>query len=127
MADKEGTLIDPIDGVRAGDFTLRIVPATGTDGHLDLPESRERAERALEDEEAAKQAGTVAPEPPLDLEHLAQAGSQASPGPPTPVIPLGEGGDVDASIEEARARAANEAPIPIVLRDPLTGKVVGSP
>ncbi len=121
MGDDEGSPLDLIEGAHVGDFTVRVVPVTGTDGHLDLPESRERTERALEDEEAAKHSGNVAPEHPMaDPAHPA----------PVPVIPLGEGGDVDASIEEARARAAEAAPeaaeVPVLLRDPVTGEVVAS-
>ncbi len=116
MADNDGPGID-LNGVRVGDFHVQIVPATGTDDHLDTPQNRDRAEQAQEDEEAAKHSADVVPEHPLpDPAHPA----------PTPVIPLGEGGDVDASIEEARARVSDETPIPILLHDPLTGKVVES-
>jgi hypothetical protein len=94
--DHEPTL--EIDGIHAGDFVVRPVPAFGTDGHLDTPASRER-DRQKDERPAASAA----------------------------VVPLGEGGEVDASIEEARARLQGDGlPIPIILRDPLTGKPIGS-
>jgi hypothetical protein len=106
-----------LDGLHVGDFVMRPVPATGTDGHLDLPETRERDQRAEDEARAARAAGEVAPSHPLRDPTLPA---------PTQVIPLGEGGDVDASIEDARERAGDATPMPILLRDPLTGKVAGS-
>ncbi len=111
-----------MDGLHVGDFVIRPVPSFGTDDHLDTPEGRE-ADRQKEDDARAAQhsEATDPPHPIVNPLHPA----------PTPVIPFGEGGDVDASIEAARAAAGvgqtpGEIPIPILLRDPITGKVVGS-
>lgn len=102
-------------GVHAGDWIVRPVPATGTDGHLDTPSSRERDLRAEQDARTAQHSDAL-PAHPL--------------APPSAkVIPVGEGGDVDASIEAARSAAMgdepDDPPVPILLHDPITGKPIG--
>ena len=97
-----------LDGVHVGDLVLRVVPTTGTDGHLDDPASRERDRRAEEDRRAAQRPGEVPVGPVTDATTQAAA-------------------DVDASIAAARAaQAPGEAAMPILLRDPVTGEVIGS-
>jgi len=94
-----------LDGLHLGDWVLRAVPATETDGHLDDPESRERRRQQEADQRAAQHGdgGAVVPA-------VTQAGA-----------------DVDASLAAARAaQAPPGAPLPTLLRDPLTGKVIGS-
>jgi hypothetical protein len=93
-----------VPALHLGDFALSITPATGTDGHLDTPEGRERVARGEEDARALVLAGGIAPRPRA------------------PVV-FGEGGDVDAAIEDAREATA-PAPLPILLHDPVTGGVV---
>jgi hypothetical protein len=104
-------------GVTVGDWTFGVAPATSTDAHLDTVEGRERALGKLQQEEQARAAGDVAPAHPI-----------TNPlGPRTDVVPVGEDGEVDESI--AAARAANQpadAPMPIILRDPVTGEPIAT-
>jgi hypothetical protein len=104
------------DGLHVGDFVICPTAQTSTDDHLDTPENRERDRQTEEDDRAARHDGCAPPSYP-SIEPTGE-----------PVIPLGEGGDLDVSIQRARARVhgKDELPIPILLRDPLTGKPVGS-
>jgi hypothetical protein len=92
------------EGIRVGDFHIRPTPVIGTSDRLDTPESRERARNEEDDAEAARR----------------------NVGDATGELSLAEAREaVDASIEEARARVDGATVVPILLRDPLTGKVVG--
>lgn len=86
-----------------GDYAIRIVPALATSDQLDTEANRERARRADEDACAAQHAG--------------DEGGGAAP-------PATAEEAVDASIAEARARAASAAAVPILLRDPVTGAII---
>jgi hypothetical protein len=119
MGDEKNPVLKR-DGAHAGDFVIRPVPSFGTDGHLDTPASRERTRQREDDTRAAQLGGVTAPAHPLaDPLHPAAA-----------VLPLGQGGDVDASIEAARSAlegdSPDDVPIPIILHDPLTGKPIGT-
>jgi hypothetical protein len=96
-----------LDGVHVGDWVIRPVSATGTDGHLDTPASRERDRQGEEDARAAQHRVPDAVPAPVQAAE-----------------------DVDASIEAAREASRGDGPedlpIPILLHDPLTGKVIGS-
>ena len=97
-----------VDGIHVGDLVIRPAPAFETDGHLDTPASRERARQKDEDARTAQHA-------------------EGDPAHATPA-PADAGDDVDASIRAAREAPAGEAPdaVPILLHDPLTGKVIGT-
>jgi hypothetical protein len=109
-----------LDGIHLGDFVIRPAPATGTDNHLDTPEGRERQRQRQEDARAAQQAGVTGNGHPIaDPLHPAAG----------PVLPAGEGGVVDDAIETSRAvrgDTPDDPTVPILLRDPLTGNVIGS-
>lgn len=97
------------DGLHVGDFVIGVAPRRSTDDDLDGPQERDRARQKLEDERAAQHSGNAAPGgPPSD------AAAQAT-------------ADVDASIEAAREaqNAREEPPFPILLRDPITGEIIG--
>lgn len=103
-------------GVRIGDFVVTPAVAFATDDRHDDFRNDERLRGREEDARAAQQSGVAPPERP-DLLHPK----------PRPVAPAGE---LDAAIEEARAEAAAAradpgAEIPILLRDPVTGEVIG--
>jgi hypothetical protein len=101
--EKEQGVHVELDGIHVGDYVMRPVPAGGTDDHLDTPQNRDRARLDDPDASATQYVGDVTP-----------AASPAA---------------VDASIEEARARAAGaagEVPVPIVVRDPITGEPIGT-
>ena len=101
--DKNGPSIH-LDGLHAGDWVVSIAPTARTDDHLDDPERRERGRQKEDDAHAAQHGGEGEVEP---------AQTQAAE-------------DVDASLAAARAaQAPDEVPVPILLRDPLTGKVIG--
>jgi hypothetical protein len=91
------------DGIHVGDVVVRPGPAFGTDGRLDTPESRDRDRRKEEDERAAQHAAGTAGAVPDPL--------------------AGEG--LDDAIAEARDRVAPAPEVPIILRDPVTGELVG--
>lgn len=110
-----------LDGIHLGDFVFRPTPTTGTDDRLDTPEGRERARQREEDARAAQRAGVTGNGHPIANPLHPAAG---------PVLPAGEGGAVDEAIATSRA-AAGDTPdddpeVPILLRDPLTGNVIGS-
>jgi hypothetical protein len=98
------------DGIHVGDVVIRPVPVRETDDHLDTSAGRERDRSQEEDA------------------HAAQHSAGEPPPAPAGIVPVGEGGDVDASIQAAReaVQGAGELPIPILLHDPLTGKIIGS-
>jgi hypothetical protein len=98
--DKQQGVHLELDGIHAADFVMRPVPAGGTDDHLDTPQNRDRARGGDPDASATQYGGAPPP--------------AASPA------------EMDASIEEARARAAGEVSVPIILRDPLTGEPAGT-
>jgi hypothetical protein len=108
MADEKGP------GLHIGDFVLGLAPARHTDGHLDDPEGRERERQQEADERVAEHSGDPSTKVPPPEASPAEAQAAA---------------DLDASIAAARAAQAPAsvgAPVPILLRDPLTGKVIGS-
>lgn len=86
-----------------GDSVIRIVPALSTSDTLDNEVNRERARRAEDDARAAQHSAGD------EESEAGRASAEAA---------------VDASIEEARARAANGTTVPILLRDPVTGAII---
>lgn len=102
MSKDDGKL--PKEGLRVGDFHIRPAPALSTNDRHDTADSGERARRKEDDAEDARHDGGEA------TGEASRADAEAA---------------VDASIEEARARASGATEMPILLRDPLTGKVIG--
>lgn len=96
------------DGLHAGDFVIGVTGRRSTDDDLDMPQDRDRARQEQEDERAARHDPTDSGAPPTGAAEKAKA-------------------DVDASIEDARAAhpPPGETSVPIFLRDPLTGQIIG--
>jgi hypothetical protein len=108
----EGAVRAVTKGEVVGDFTMQGTVSLSTDDHLDTNENRERTRRGEEDARAAQQAGAVAPEDAI-------AALRRKP-PPAP-----EHTALDDALDDARARAAGTADLPMILHDPLTGQPIG--
>ncbi|WP_437640840.1 hypothetical protein [Sorangium sp. So ce854] len=108
--DAMGDLKKDLQGLRVGDFQVGAVPVGGTSDALDTEANRERARRAEEDKRAAQFDGSG-------------EGAREDAAEPAEEVMAA----VDASIQEARARlksGAEEAEVPILLRDPATGATI---
>jgi hypothetical protein len=94
-------------GLRVGDFNVRPTLSVRTDNSLDTEANRERARRAEEDKRAAQHSPGASDGSEYDeTDDAAQAA-------------------VDQSIEEARRRLAGpNEDIPILLHDPVTGRII---
>lgn len=94
-------------GLKVGDFYVRPTLSVRTNARLDSEANRERARRAEEDQRAAQFGGGI--------------GEDEGPSEATEQAALAA---VDQAIEKGRAEAAAGEEIPILLRDPVTGRVI---
>lgn len=94
-------------GLKVGDYYVRPTLALRTNATLDNEANRERARRAEEDQRAAQFDGGI--------------GEDEGPSEATEKAALAA---VDRAIEKGRAQVAAGEEIPILLRDPVTGRVI---
>lgn len=106
------------EGLRIGDFVLQAGPALATDDSHDNPQNDERRRAGEDDARAAQHSveGGEAPAWSVGPRALAQRSSLDDA--------------IDAARETAREAAGADngaiTEVPILLRDPLTGAVIGT-